>query len=239
MEVSSRQWQRFVEKLTKINDTATKKMLDWIEKNGIEDVDAMIQYCYALSTKYGEAASAYAAEYYDEVAIASGVNLPSAIPAETVSYSAVAIAMYGMLKTTQNSNAISRKCGVFCKQASADTLLQNAIRDKAEFAWIPSGDTCPFCMGIAAEGWQRAKLSTARSGTARHIHATCNCMFSVRFNKESGVAGYDPGTYQKQIDEVDGDLNEIRRIQYQENKDLINEQHRETYELRENEEETE
>ena len=35
------------------------------------------------------------------------------------------------------------------KQAGADTTLKNAVRDRAEWAWVPRGDTCPFCIALA------------------------------------------------------------------------------------------
>lgn len=81
------------------------------------------------------------------------------------------------------------------KQMGADSTLKNALRDGAQFAWIPSGDTCAFCITLASRGWQNVSKKTLRNGHAEHIHAHCDCQYAVRFDKNSNVAGYDPDKY--------------------------------------------
>lgn len=81
------------------------------------------------------------------------------------------------------------------KQVGADTTLKNALRDGAQFAWIPSGDTCAFCITLASRGWQNVSKKTLRNGHAEHIHAHCDCQYAVRFDKNSNVEGYDPDKY--------------------------------------------
>ena len=41
------------------------------------------------------------------------------------------------------------------KRAGADTTPHNAVRDGAEWAWVPHGDACPFCRMLAYNGWLR------------------------------------------------------------------------------------
>ena len=58
-------------------------------------------------------------------------------------------------------------------------------------------------------------------GHAEHIHANCDCEFAIRFDKKSGVKGYDPDKYKRQYENAEGDtwrdkLNSIRRDQYEE-----------------------
>ncbi|MDQ9737275.1 hypothetical protein RF031_19395, partial [Acinetobacter baumannii] len=76
----------------------------------------------------------------------------------------------------------------------------NAKRDKAEYAWIPSGDTCPFCLTLASQGWQDARRDIQKD----HLHAHCDCTYAVRFTKTGGVAGYDPDRYKEIYDDADG-----------------------------------
>ena len=45
-------------------------------------------------------------------------------------------------------------------------MLKNALRDGAEFAWVPNGDTCAFCMTLASRGWQRASKRAIKNGHA-------------------------------------------------------------------------
>ena len=54
-----------------------------------EDVDALIDYGYAVATKYGEASAAIAAEMYDATAALTGASVPAAVPAETATYGEV------------------------------------------------------------------------------------------------------------------------------------------------------
>ena len=90
--------------------------------------------------------------------------------------------------------------GRLVKMAGQDTTLKNAIRDRAYFAWIPEGDTCVYCLMIAAEGWQRASASALSGGHAEHIHGNCNCSYAIRHDKDTEYGGYNPSDYAKQID---------------------------------------
>ena len=109
--------------------------------------------------------------------------------------------MNGTLKYALAAEMVGTAVGRLVKMAGQDTTLKNAIRDKAYFAWIPSGDTCVYCLMIAAEGWQRASASALDGGHAEHIHNNCNCEYSVRFDS-SGVDGYDPSEYKRTYDDA-------------------------------------
>ena len=90
-------------------------------------------------------------------------------------------------------SAVSR----LVKPAGADTTLKNAIRDGAEFAWIPHGDTCAFCLMLASRGWQKAGKRTLKNGHAEHIHANCDCEYAVRFNASTTVLYYNKDAVKK------------------------------------------
>ena len=118
------------------------------------------------------------------------------------------------------------------KRAGADTTLRNAVRDGAEFAWIPHGDSCPFCITLASNGWQKAGKKALKGGHAEHIHAHCDCEYAVRFHSGTTVAGYDPDKYYRQYREAGGDINAMRRIDYAANRERINAQKRAAYAAR-------
>ena len=127
-------------------------------------------------------------------------------------------------------NAVSR----LVKQAGADTTLKNALRDGAEFAWIPRGDTCAFCLTLASRGWQRASKKALKNGHAEHIHANCDCEYAVRFHSSTTVAGYDPEQYLAAYEEAEGKtprekINSLRRAHYAENRKKITAQKRAAY----------
>ena len=97
---------------------------------------------------------------------------------------------------------------------------------------MPHGDTCPFCITLASNGWQKASQKLLKGGHAEHIHANCDCEFAVRFRSDTTVAGYDPDKYYRQYREAGGDINKMRRIDYAANRERINAQKRAAYAAR-------
>lgn len=122
------------------------------------------------------------------------------------------------------------------KLASVDTLQQNALRDGAEWAWIPAGDTCPFCLMLASRGWGRASKKVIKNGHADHIHNNCDCTYCVRYDGETTVEGYDPDALYEQYvnagDTPSERINALRRKHYAANRDYINAQKRFAYSKR-------
>ena len=124
--------------------------------------------------------------------------------------------------------------GRLVKRVGADTMLKNAERDHAQFAWIPMGDTCAFCMTLASRGWQYMSKDAMKHGHAEHIHANCDCQYAIRFDEKSTVEGYDPDRYREMYDNAEGGtsqekINAMRRVKYTENPQKIREQKRDWY----------
>ena len=139
-----------------------------------------------------------------------------------------------MVHATKDQNPENLPSGVsrLVKRAGADTTLHNAVRDGAQWAWVPHGDTCPFCITLASRGWQTASQKLLKNGHAEHIHSNCDCEFAVRFHSGTSVAGYDPEKYLKQYRDAGSDVNAMRRIDYAARKDAINAQKRAAYAAR-------
>lgn len=171
---------------------------------------------------------------YDAIAEQSGEVLASALPAETATYGEVAKAVQGTMKVSSNADLIGSAVGRLVKLVSVDTMMQNALRDGAEWAWIPRGDTCPFCIALASRGWQKASKGAIKNGHAEHIHANCDCTYAVRFNEDTDVEGYKPDEYEEEYYDTDegtpeGRINAMRRKYYAEHRDKINAQKRAAY----------
>lgn len=231
-------WTAYVKRLSAVNAKAAEEMKRYILAHGYEDVQKLIDYAYGLATKYGEASAALSAQMYDAMAYLEGAILPDAVPAATASYSTVSKTVQGVAKQSQNPEMLSGAVSRLVKQAGADTTLQNALRDKAEFAWIPSGETCAFCITLASQGWQRASRQAVRGGHAEHIHSNCDCTYAIRFNSSTRVRGYDPQRYRAMYygtgeSTPKARINALRREFYAENSEEINEQKRSAYEKRE------
>ena len=217
-----------------MNRKAADLMTQYVEINGIDNTDKLIEYAYALATKYGEAAAALACQMYDQTAEAAKAGVPRAEPANTATFEEAAEAINGTLKKSSLPSSLGSSTGRLVKQAASDTTLKNARRDNAEFAWIPSGDGCPFCQIIASKGWRRASKETAAGSHADHIHPNCQCEFAIRFSSRDGISGYDPQVYKDNYDSAEGTtskekLRSMARENYAENKDAINARKREEY----------
>lgn len=243
MIITDRQWNRYISVLRELNNKAAEDMIRFMNDRNVlksgntyvlssAERKELIDYAYALATKYGEGAAAAAAEMYDVIALASKANVPPAEPAKTATYGEVAKTVNGTLKQSPEivPSAVSR----LVKTAGVDTTINNAIRDGAYWAWVPRGDTCSFCIMLASNGWQKASKNALKNGHAEHIHANCDCTYVVRFGNDLFVEGYDPQQYLDMYNSADGTkwqdkLNSMRRDFYAENKDKINAQKRSAY----------
>lgn len=234
--ISEKEWRTYIEKLYFISREAGFKLQNWVIENQVQDIDQIVEYGFYLATKYGEASAALAAEMYDATAELAGKHLPPAIPAPTPTYEEVAIAVTGTAKSG-NPKLIGDSITRLVKVTGVDTTMQNALRDGAEWAWIPIGETCAFCLTLASRGWQEASKKAIKNGHAKHIHANCNCTYAVRFDDSMDVEGYEPGTYYDLYASAPGDstdkINAIRRRLYAENRNEIRQQQREAYHDRE------
>lgn len=235
-----REWLDYIYKLKEVNKKAYDEVYGWLKVHHSYDPDfkseyefnkAFLDYAYAVLTKYGEASATLACEFYELLADLQNRKVPRAVPAKVVSKQEMAIAIGGA--RMRGEALIPSTIERLVKQAGQDTTLMNAVRDGAEWAWIPSGDTCAFCLTLASRGWQKASKAAIRGGHAEHIHANCDCAYCIRFDGVSTVSGYDPDKYLDMYEAESGSpkdrINAMRRKAYAENKDKINAQKREAY----------
>ena len=216
MQITANAWNEYITRLSRLNQKAGQLMREYIGSHGTESTDDLIAYAYGLVTKYGEGSAELACQMYDALAEAANAGVPAAEPAEPADYGEVA----RMVNATKNQNPANLPNGVsrLVKRAGADTTLKNAVRDGAEWAWVPHGDTCPFCITLASNGWQKASSKVLKGGHAEHIHANCDCEFAIRFDHNTTLAGYDPEKYLAQYNAAGGDINKMRRVNYAANR---------------------
>lgn len=228
MTISRKTWEKYIAKLRKLNETAANRMTEYLKSHDTstnEGVDAAVEVAYALATKYGEGAAALSCEMYDAVAAIEGVPLPAAEPAATATYEDAAKTVWGIMKHSDKPESVGSGVGRLVKMAGVDTTIQNGMRDGAQFAWVPHGDTCAFCLMLASNGWRNISKKALKKGHAEHIHSNCDCTYAIRHDGKSNVAGYDPEKYRQIFDDAEGDtwrekLDSIRREQYAEQKEV-------------------
>lgn len=242
MIISEKTWQEdYIARLRKIHAAAAKAMSEYLEQHEIvtlQDWNALIDYAYQLVAAFGEAAAALACEFYDQIAATSliGKTVKPAEPAPPPPIKDVAKAVRGTGKTG-NPDLVVSAVERLVKRTGVDTTMLNAIRDGAEWAWIPHGDTCAFCLILASNGWQAATKKAMEGGHAKHIHANCDCTYAVRFDKNTNVSGYDPDRYRQIYESAAGSswidkMNSIRNELNSENRAEINSQSRAAYAAR-------
>lgn len=242
MEIPKKTWSRFTKTLRAISKKAGGLFTEYLETHDISTPEGMqraLEYAYGLSVEYGEGTAALACEMHEAVAQASGKRIQPAEPAEMPTFREVSMAVRGKMMDSKRPDVIGTSVERLVKRTGVDTSINNALRDGAEFAWIPSGDSCAFCLMLASNGWQRASKKAIKNGHAVHVHANCDCTYAIRFDGHSTVEGYDPDSLYDEYMSAKGDnwkekMNSMRRAQYAVNKDAINEQKRAAYAKREN-----
>ena len=205
MKISQDAWKSYIDQLSKINNKAAEKVAEFYRAHPNVEMEELISYAYSVANYYGEAAGELACEMYDAVASTAPRVIPSAESAATATYGEIAQAIQGAMMRTNDPDAIGSVVGRKVKTVGLDSLINNSLRDGAEFAWIPSGDTCPFCMMLASNGWQRASKKALKHGHASHVHNNCNCTYAIRFDHDTEVEGYNPDYYKRMYDEAEGD----------------------------------
>lgn len=164
MQITEKAWVEYITKMSQISQKAADLMQSWVQKNGLENDKALLDYAYALSQHYGQAIGALSCQMYEATAAVQGVIVPTAEVADLPDYGEVAKAVKGTKK--QSPNNIPGTLARLVKQVGADTTLKNAERDGAQFAWVPHGDTCAFCITLASRGWQYMSKKAMRNGHA-------------------------------------------------------------------------
>ena len=234
MKITRAAWDRYIQRLSALDEAAADLVLEWVVEHGYDNLRDLIDYSYAVATRYAEGAGAIASQMYDAIAELEGNELPPAEPAPTPERSEVAKTVNGVLKRSQNENVVAAAVGNLVKRTGADTMLKNAIRDGAEFAWIPNGDTCPFCQMLASNGWRKASTKAIEGDHAEHIHANCDCTYAIRTDSRTQIEGYDPDKILEQFEDMKEKswterINAMRRQDYAERKDEINAKKRAAY----------
>lgn len=237
-KVSNEGWQAYVKELRKLSKKASSKLDSYILKHGgygnIKVTKELIDVAYGLVSHYGEGSAELACKMYEQIAELQGVKIAPAEPALTATRDETAAAINGAMLQAPSGKKLPQIADRLVKQAAADTTLKNAKRDRAMWAWIPSGDSCAFCMALASRGWQNAGKITLKGNHAEHIHANCDCNYAIRFGNDLNYNSYNPNKYKKIYDDAEGKtasekIDNLRKALYEENKDIINASRRKNY----------
>lgn len=172
--------------------------------------DQLLLHIPRLVERYGEAAAAAAADWYDALRERAGAEgAYSARAAEVVRAKVVERDVRyhaGRLWTETPAGllpalglVVSKRVG----QATRDTVSASVLRDPARPRWarVPRGaKTCAWCTALASRG--PVYLTSGRAGDplaedARRFHADCDCQAVPVWRGDPLPEGYDPaGLYE-------------------------------------------
>lgn len=239
-KLKRRAWDRYSARQAAQRRAASSEMEEYVLGGNSTARRAVVSKAAKLAVKHGRSAAALACVWYDQAARAAKAETPKATPVVSANQGRIGalVDKAAPMLAAGDLDGFARACGVAVanevKRSASRTMLANARRDGAQFAWVPQGgETCAFCIAVASNGWRYARRGTVEDH-ADHIHPNCECEFAIRFDGSTEVEGYDPSAYMDVYRDADGatskdKINAIRRDLYEQNKDRINEQHRERY----------
>jgi hypothetical protein len=243
-KLKRRSWDRYSARQAAQREAAAKEVSDYVSKSTKAlTKSAIVAKAAQTAVKHGRSAAALACVWYEHVARDAGRAVDKAVPVVVANRGRIG-AMVDKAAPLLEAGAVdefAKACGVAAanevKRSGSRTMLSNARRDGAQFAWIPNGsETCAFCIAVASNGWTYARKGTIENH-ADHIHPNCECEFAIRFGDDGGVSGYDPNYYEGKYDAADGansreKINSMRRANYEKHKDEMRAYQRERYAIR-------
>lgn len=158
--------------------------------------DALLEFLPLLTDRYGEAAAALAADYFDELADEAGVRTRARVAAtvaEDVVHAQVRRTAGHLWTPTpeQMLAALAPVIDRYVKAPARDTLVESTGRARGRWARVPTGrETCAFCLVMASRGFVYETAATA--GDRGTFHGDCDCQIVPDWSDAPVLDGYNP-----------------------------------------------
>ena len=246
-KVKRSSWNRYSARQAAQREAAAAEMMAYsMDAAGKASVATIAKNGTRIAIKHGRAAAALACVWYDKMAAEAKVDVQKADPVVVANSGRIAAQVNDATRYIDAGDveAFAKECGDAVagevKRSVSRTMMKNARRDQAEFAWVPQGsETCAFCEALASNGWTPARRETAMGDHNEHIHPNCECEFAVRFNGEDTIAGYDEKVEElrEKYRSAEGKsskakINSMRRDNYAKHQKEITARQRENYAIR-------
>lgn len=159
--------------------------------------EAAVQAVANSVKRYGNAASALAAELFDEVMEAEGIEAPRAEAWDGPDADAISQGVRYQAGKLASGDAdgfldgVSELASYHTRRAASSTVARNVSRAGrgVRYARVPTrANPCPYCLMLASRGFVYRNEQTAGAGSHRH----CTCVLVPGINGKTNVAGYDP-----------------------------------------------
>lgn len=202
----------YTERLNSLSRAARETvaaMLSQVEYQGIADLrEQVIEVMEAVCGASSDAASALAADFYDEVREAQTGAALGAEAAALRNPEATAKAVRALVQIIVDGRPWERfvsqlqdRADYEVKRSAGECVKANAARDPLRPKWarVPSGsETCGFCLMLASRGFAYAsERSASEKAEGGHYHPNCDCRIVPGF-EGMDVEGYDPDELYRQ-----------------------------------------
>lgn len=148
---------------------------------------------------YGEAAQALAAQLFDEICAAEGIDAEAEIFDDIIDTTLAAgkVRYFARKLVERDTAGYALDCGTladfYVKRSAYENTLRNCYGYHVRYARIPTGpSTCNWCTMLASRGFVYYTRDTAYEGS----HVRCDCIV-VAGGPDTTVEGYDPDAYYK------------------------------------------
>lgn len=158
---------------------------------------ATIQAVENSVTRYGGAVSSLAAEFFDEVMEAEGVDAPRAEAWDGPDADAISQAVRyqaGKLAAGDEGgylHGVSELASYHTRKAASSTVARSVSRTGhgVRYARVPTrANPCPYCLMLASRGFVYLSEESAGAGS----HRNCTCAMVPGIPGRTHVDGYDP-----------------------------------------------
>lgn len=144
---------------------------------------------------YGDAAQAVAAQLFDEVCDAEGIqNLGFELCDDIIDYEMLEEKVHYFAKALVEGDGAkflkdcSELAGFYARRCNWESMVRNCRRSHVRYARVPTGaETCEYCIMLASRGFVYWSKESAEH--ANHMH--CDCVV-VPGNRSTTIDGYDP-----------------------------------------------
>lgn len=202
MQISRSDLEAYRSTLIDLGATAASEVNDAIEGQS-GTVESMREYAIdaivGSLNLYGEAAQALAAQLFDEICAAEGIDAEAEIFDGIIDQEMMArkIRYFSRRLVERDTAGYALDCGMladfYVKRSAYENTLRNCYGHHVRYARVPTGPTtCDWCTMLASRGFVYYTSDTAYEGS--HLH--CDCVV-VPGGPETTVDGYDPDAYYK------------------------------------------
>lgn len=210
MRVSQRslsRYRRAVDEQAELAKAYVDRSLDayFAANSGYSTADGRrfaVELLKAAMPNFCDTAGTLAADFFDEIAEAEGMDVDSRLY-DATDYSIIEDKVRFFARKLNDGDVEAFKNDVvdathyFVKRSAYENMVRNCDANNVRYARVPTGfETCAFCFMLASRGFVYHSEATAKGLHGMHVH--CDCCIIPGKKGRTKIEGYDPeGMYKR------------------------------------------